>query len=185
MGEIASSGQLRVAWLKKALVTVPIVVGMGISSGRLSDSAYGNAWFDMLVKPDAMPPGAAFGIAWSILYTLQGIALAMILNARGNRLRATAVMLFVVQLALNLAWSPLFFAFHQVTAALWLIGAMFVAALTTTFVFGRIRPLAAWLMVPYLAWLCFAAALNNDYRRLNPNAEQLVPDAGSTQMGAR
>jgi translocator protein len=185
MGEIASSAQLRVAWFKKALVTVPVVLGLGILSGRLSNSGYGNAWFDMLVKPEAMPPGAAFGVAWSILYTLQGIALAMVLNARGNRLRGTAVMLFVVQLALNLAWSPLFFAFHQITAALWLIIAIFVAALATTFVFGRIRPLAAWLMVPYLAWLCFAAALNNDYRRLNPDGEALVPEAGSTQMGAR
>jgi tryptophan-rich sensory protein len=68
---------------------------------------------------------------------------------------------------------------------LWLIVVMFVAALATTLVFGRIRPLAAWLMVSYLAWLCFAAALNNDIRRLNPNAEQLAPDGGATQMGLR
>lgn len=184
MGEIASNGQLRVAWFKKALITVPIVMALGIASGRLSNSGYGNPWFDMLVKPDAMPPGWAFGVAWTILYALQGFALAIILNARGNRLRGTAVILFAVQLALNLCWSPLFFALHQVTAALWLIVAMFVAALATTFLFGRIRPVAAWLMTPYLAWLCFAGALNNDYRRLNPNAEQLVPNAGAPQMAA-
>lgn len=185
MGEIASRGQVRAGFWRRALLTVPIVLVLGIGSGRLSNSGYGNAWFDLLDKPAAMPPGWAFGVAWTILYALQGVALAMVLNARGNGLRATAVMLFVVQLALNLAWSPTFFAFHQVTAAFWLILAMFAAALATTLVFGRIRPLAAWAMVPYLVWLCFAAALNFDYDRLNPDAERLAPEAPATQMGAR
>ncbi|HEV2569341.1 TspO/MBR family protein [Sphingomonas sp.] len=182
MSEIASREQLRGALLRRALVTVPAVLLLGMLSGRLANSGYDNQWFAMLTKPEAMPPGWAFGAAWTVLYILQGLALAMILNARGNRLRGSAVTLFVVQLALNLAWSPLFFGLHQVTAALWLIGAIFLAALATTLVFGRIRPLAAWLMLPYLAWLCFAAALNNDIRRLNPDAEQLVPGFASTQI---
>jgi tryptophan-rich sensory protein len=185
MGQIASRGQVRAGFWRWALVTVPVVLGLGILSGRLSNSGYGNAWFDLLEKPAAMPPGWAFGAAWTVLYILQGIALAMVLNARGNGLRGMAVTLFVVQFAINLAWSPLFFALHQVTAAFWLIVLMFVAALATTLVFGRIRPLAAWLMVPYLAWLCFAAALNHDYDRLNLDAEQLAPEASATQMGAR
>jgi tryptophan-rich sensory protein len=185
MGQVASRGQVRAGFWRRALITVPVVLGLGILSGRLANSGYGNPWFDALVKPEAMPPGWAFGAAWTVLYILQALALAMVLNARGNGLRGMAVTLFVVQFALNLAWSPLFFAAHQVTAALWLIVVMFVAALATTLVFGRIRPLAAWLMVPYLAWLCFAAALNNDIRRLNPNAEQLAPDGGATQMGLR
>jgi tryptophan-rich sensory protein len=117
-----------------------------------------------------------------VLYILQGLALAIVLNARGNRLRPLAVVLFVVQLGLNLCWSPLFFAMHQVAAAFWLILIIFVAALATTFVFGQIRSLAAWAMVPYLAWLCFAAALNHDYRRMNPDAEQLVPGRTTTQI---
>lgn len=182
MGQIASRRQVRAGFWLRALLCVPVVLGLGMLSGRLSGSSYGNPWFDMLVKPAAMPPGWAFGVAWTALYILQGFALAMILNARGNRLRGAAIALFVVQLLLNLAWSPLFFALHQVTAALWLIGGMFIAALATTLVFARIRPVAAWLMVPYLAWLCFAAALNNDIRGLNPNAEQLAPEGGATQM---
>ena len=75
--------------------------------------------------------------------------------------------------------------FHQVTAALWLIGAMFAAGLATTVTFARVRPVAGRLLVPYLAWLCFAAALNNDIRRLNPDGQPLAPEAGATQMGAR
>ncbi len=182
MSQIASREQLRGAFLRRALVTVPVVLGLGLLSGRLSNSGYDDQWFAMLAKPEAMPPGWAFGAAWTVLYILQGLALAMILNARGNQVRGLAFALFVAQLALNLAWSPLFFGLHQVTAALWLIGAIFVAALATTLVFARIRPVAAWLMVPYLAWLCFAAALNNDIRRLNRDAEQLVPGFASTQI---
>lgn len=182
MGQIASRGQVRAGFWRWALLAVPIVLGLGTLSGRLSNSGYGNAWFDALVKPAAMPPGWAFGAAWTVLYILQGLALAMVLNARGNRLRGTAVTLFVVQFAVNLTWSPLFFAAHQISFALLLIAVMFLAALATTFMFGRIRPLAAWLMVPYLAWLCFAAALNNDIRRLNPDADALAPAAPTPQM---
>ena len=185
MGQLASREQVRASLWRKMVVAVPVVLLLGMASGRLSSSGYGNPWFDALVKPEAMPPGWAFGAAWTVLYMLQGVALALILNARGNRLRGTAIILFVMQLALNLAWSPLFFRLHQVAAALWLIGAMFLAGLVTTLAFARIRPVAGWLMVPYLAWLCFAAALNNDIRQLNPNAEQLAPMETGTQMGAR
>jgi len=185
MGELASREQVRGAFWRKALVAVPVVLLLGMASGRLSNSGYGNPWFDQLVKPEAMPPGWAFGAAWTALYVLLGLAFAMILNARGNQLRGKAIALFVAALALNLAWSPLFFRLHQVTAALWLIGAMFLAGLATTLIFARIRPLAGWLLVPYLAWLCFAAALNNDIRRLNPKGQPLAPEGGATQMGAR
>lgn len=183
MGEIASRSQIGFSLFRRAVIVIPLVLLLGIASGRLAGSGYDNAWFAVLRKPDAMPPGAVFGAAWSLLYILQGLALAIVLNARGNRLRALAIILFVVQLALNLAWSPLFFAMHQVMPAFWLVVGIFVAALATTLVFGQIRPLAAWLMLPYLAWLCFAAALNHDIARLNPGAERLVPGSLSTQIG--
>ena len=97
-----------------------------------------------------------------------------VLVTRGARLRGLAVLLFFGQLALNLAWPIYFFRMHQVSGAFYLLVAVFVAAFATTIVFGRIRPLAAWLMVPYLAWLCFASVLNKQIDELNPNAEQLV-----------
>jgi tryptophan-rich sensory protein len=71
---------------------------------------------------------------------------------------------------------------HQVSSALFLLVAIFVAALATTLMFGRIRPAAAWLMVPYLVWLCFAGVLNWEIDRLNPNASTLVPSSPSAQM---
>ena len=176
MNQLASRGQLRMSYVRWALVTVPALVFLGFLSGRASQSGFGNPWFDALVKPAIMPPGWAFGLAWTILYIMFGLALAMVLNARGNRFRWIAVTLFVVAFALNLAWSPLFFAAHKVVAALILIACMFVFAFATTIAFGRVRAAAAWLMVPYLGWLCFAAiAQFSDSPASIPNAETLVP----------
>jgi tryptophan-rich sensory protein len=78
----------------------------------------------------------------------------------------------------------LFFGQHQVTAAFYLILAILAAALATTIVFGRIRPLAAWLLVPYLAWLSFAEILNYQFDQLNPDAERLYVPAVTSEIGA-
>ncbi len=182
MSEIASSSQLRMSLIRWAMVTVPATVFLGFLSGRLSNSGFGNPWYDALVKPAAQPPGWAFGAAWSVLYVMLGVALALVLNARGNRFRNYAVALFAVAFVANLAWSPLFFAAHQVFAACFLILFMFAFALATTIAFGRVRTSAAWLMVPYLAWLCFAAALNWQTHVLNPDAETLAPARPVTQI---
>ncbi len=182
MGEIASSAQLRMSFLRWALVTIPLILLLGIASGQLSGSGYGNPWFDALEKPEFMPPGWVFGVVWTILYVLMGLALAYILGARGARGRALAIGLFVTQLVLNLAWSPLFFAAHQVTAALVLLVVLFIVAAVTTARFHRIRTTAGKLMLPYLAWLILAIALNFETMRLNPDAESLAPGSGTTQI---
>jgi translocator protein len=106
----------------------------------------------------------------------------MILNARGNRYRGYAVALFAVAFVLNLAWSPLFFAAHQVVAAFVLLLFMLIFAILTTIAFGQVRTAAAWLMVPYLMWLCFAGILNWQVHELNPDAERLAPAGPSTQI---
>lgn len=180
--EIASKGQLRLAFLRWAIVTVPFVLLLGFASGRLVSSGDENLWYQMLQKPAETPSGWVFPVAWTILYVMIGLALAMIVNARGSRLRGLALTLFAAQLAGNLAWSPLFFGAHQVFWALVLIVAIFVLAFATTLVFGRIRKGAAWLMVPYLAWLSFAGVLNYQIHRMNPNAEALVPAQQAPQI---
>jgi tryptophan-rich sensory protein len=168
--------------LRYALVTVPLVLLLGTLSGRLANSGYGNPWFDALVKPALMPPGAVFGIAWTILYILLGLALAIILHAHGARGRGLALGLFVGQLLINYAWSPIFFAQHKVGLALTLILVMLVLAAATTVLFARIRRTAGLLMLPYLAWLCFAAYLNYQIDVLNPDAERLVPGEASADI---
>ncbi len=182
MSELASSGQLRAAYLRWALVTVPLVVVLGFVSGALSNSGSANRWYMLLDKPWFQPPNWAFPVAWTILYVMLGLSLAMILNARGARLRGRAIGMFVLAFALNLSWSPVFFGLHQPRIALFIIAAMFGTALTTTFLFGRIRTAAAWLLVPYLVWLCFASLINFEIIRLNPNAEGLVVEPSGTQI---
>ncbi|MGV3480000.1 MAG: TspO/MBR family protein [Sphingobium sp.] len=182
MSEIASKGQLRWSFARWALLCVPLVLLLGIASGQLANSGYGNPWFDALVKPAIMPPGWAFGAAWTILYVLMGLALAMILNARGAAGRSLAIALFVAQFLLNLAWSPIFFAAHQVGTALLVILAMLVLAVATTVAFRRVRPAAAALLLPYLAWLCFAATLNYQIGALNPDAATLAPSTPKAQI---
>lgn len=182
MNEIASPGQLRLAYLRWALVTVPAIVFLGFLSGKLANSGFGNRWFDALLKPAAMPPGWAFGVAWTILYVLMALAFAMVLHARGARGRGAAITLFLVQLVMNLTWSPLFFRAHQVGQALFLLVALFLVVAATTLLFWRIRRLAGVLLLPYLAWLAFASFLNYEIDRLNPDAETLVAPALKTQI---
>src|SRR3712207_2705037 len=102
-------------WGKVALVTVPAIVLAGSASGWLSGSGYGNSWFAALDKPMFMPPGWLFGVVWPILYVLLGISLAMILAERPSQRRRNALILFFAQLALNFAWSPIFFAAHDIS----------------------------------------------------------------------
>src|SRR5574338_1283601 len=157
-------------WPKVALLTVPLIVLAGSASGWLSNSGYGNDWFDGLLKPAFMPPGWAFGAAWTTLYVLMGIAVAMILAAPSSRQRRLGLILFFVQLVINFAWSPVFFGAHDIVLGKYMIVVMLVIALAAASQFRRIRPIAGWLLVPYLLWLCFAFALNSSIDRLNPGA---------------
>ena len=161
-------------WWRYALVTVPAIVLAGALSGWVSNSGYGNAWFDSLDKPFFMPPGWTFGVVWPVLYVLLGIALALILAEPPSDARRKALVLFFVQLALNFAWSPLFFAAHAIQVALVTIFVMAAVAAMAARQFWQIHRLAGALMLPYLAWLCFAAALNAAIGRLNPGADALL-----------
>ncbi|WP_326524873.1 TspO/MBR family protein [Sphingomonas sp.] len=182
MSEIASRGQLRMSFLRWAMVTVPLILLLGFASGRLVPSGEENAWYAALVKPALTPPGFVFPVAWTTLYVCLGLALAMIADARGARGRGIAIALFALQFAANLAWTPLFFGAHKVVAAAALIGAMLVLSIGVTFLFARIRKAAAWLMVPYMVWISFAGMLTLGIHQLNPDAEDLVPASSTTQI---
>jgi tryptophan-rich sensory protein len=174
---LASRAQLRGAFLRRALFIVPGVLLLGFLSGRAAGSGPGNPWFDALVKPDIYPPPAAFGIVWSILYVLMGLAAAMIASAHGARGRGAALGLFAVQLVFNLAWTPVFFALHQMRWALGVIAVLDVLVVLTIIAFWRIRPLAGALLLPYLAWILFATALTWQFIQANPDADGAAPAA--------
>lgn len=171
MSELASPGQLRAALLRWTLFLSPLFLVLGFLSGALSGSGSANPWFADLVKPSLYPAPATFGIVWSLLYLLMGLALALIVTARGAAGRSLAISVFILQFALNLAWSPLFFALHLIQAALVLLVVLDVTVIACVLLFGRIRPLAAGLLLPYLAWCLFATALNWQFLEANPAAD--------------
>ena len=185
MGEVALQGQLRMALARRVFVTVPLVVLLGLLSGALSNGGGANRWYAALQKPWFQPSNAAFPIAWTALYVLLGVAVAIVLNARGSRFRGYALALFVVAFAVNLAWSPVFFVLHRTVLGFAVLVGMLAAAIATTIAFWRVRQSAGLLMLPYLAWLCFAGALNWEIIRLNPDADGLVVDGAATQIEIR
>jgi translocator protein len=153
-----------------ALITVPALIGFGSFSSWLAGSRYASPWFASLSKPFFMPPEWLFGFVWPVLYALLGIALALILKERQTRRRHNALLLFFAQLILTYAWAPIFFGTHDIQSALIAILVATAMAAIAAGQFLRIRPLAGYLMVPHLAWLCFMAALTNTIARLNPGA---------------
>jgi len=171
---LASKAQLRRGFWRRALVTVPVVVLLGFGSAMVAPAGDQNPWFTALAKPAIQPPNIAFPIAWTILYVLMGLALALVLSARGARGRTAAILLFVVQLAVNLIWSPIFFRFHQIDLALIVIVALAVLVAITMVAFWRVRALAGLMLLPYLVWVCFASVLFSQVRDLNPDAEKIA-----------
>lgn len=164
----------RKSWWKIAIVSVIAIELLGGLSGWVSNSGYGNGWFDALQKPSFMPPGWTFGVVWPILYALMGIAVAMILVEPPSPRRQAALTLFFIQLVLNFAWSPIFFAAHDITTAKIVIFVMAATAAAAAGQFLRLRRAAGLLMTPYLAWLIFAATLNASIEQLNPGAGKFL-----------
>jgi tryptophan-rich sensory protein len=166
---MAEGAQAR-SWSRIAIVACPVILLLGLASGWLANSGYGNRWFDALDKPFFMPPAWAFPAAWTILYVLMGVAVAMILALPKSPERRSALVLFFVQLALNFAWSPIFFAAHDIVLAKWVIFIMTAIAALAAGRFMRLNRPAGLLLIPYLAWLVFAATLTSSIDALNPGA---------------
>ncbi len=176
MNRLASPAQLRASFIRWSLFLVPVIVMLGFLSGQVAGSGEGNPWFDALNKPEIYPPGYIFGIVWSILYVMMGISFALVCSAWGSRYRGWAILAFVLQFALNLAWSPVFFAMHDIRAALAVIIVLDAALLITIILFWRVRLSAGILLLPYLAWVLFATVLNWQFLQANPNADEIVED---------
>jgi tryptophan-rich sensory protein len=170
MNRLASPAQLRASFFRWALFLVPLVLLLGFMSGKVGSSA-DSPWFAALTKPATFPPPATFGIVWTVLYAMMGVAIALVCAAWGARFRAAAITMFVVQLLINLAWSPVFFGLHEIKIALAVILALDVVVLITIALFWRVRRLAGWLMVPYVLWILFATVLNWQFLELNPQAD--------------
>ena len=175
MNRLASSAQLRASFIRWSLFIVPAVLLLGYLSGQLAGSGEGNAWFSGLAKPGLFPPGATFAIVWPILYVMMGLAFAAVCSAFGSRFRVPAIIAFVIQFALNLLWSPMFFGWHQIGLALAVIVALDVMVVITLYLFWKVRRWAGLMLLPYLAWILFATLLTLQFLQLNPGYETVEP----------
>ncbi len=124
-------------------------------------------WYEQIAKPAWTPPGWLFAPVWTVLYGMMAIAAWMVWREHGFGGAQGALLLFVVQLGLNAMWSWLFFGLQRPGLALFDIVALWCAILLTVIAFRRHDQTAAALMVPYLAWVTFAMALNFELWRLN------------------
>ena len=124
-------------------------------------------WYEGLRKPAWRPPDWAFGPVWTALYAAMAVAAWLVWRRRHTHRVGPPLGLFGLQLALNLAWSGLFFALRSPGLAFTEVVLLWAAILATTAAFARVSRAAAWLLVPYLTWTTYAAALNLALWRLN------------------
>jgi len=125
-------------------------------------------WYQTIEKPPWTPPGWVFGPVWTYLYLSMGFAAWIVWGQRAKQRVGTAMLLFGIQLALNLVWSGLFFGLQLPMVAFWEITLLWLAILATLISFWRIRRGAGLLLIPYLVWVTYASALNLAIWRLNP-----------------
>jgi tryptophan-rich sensory protein len=162
-------------WVLLAGYLVAVFAVAGVTGGLTAPAI--PTWYAGLAKPGFNPPNWVFGPVWTLLYLMMAVA-AWRVHIRtaagqiaaavsGGVSRSTALAAWWVQLALNAAWSVLFFRFHQIGGALVDIVLLLVAIAVTISLFWRINRTAAWLLVPYVAWVGYATALNYEIWRLN------------------
>lgn len=113
-----------------------------------------------IIQPPLSPPSIVFPIVWSILFALMGIGAARVYLAPPSFARTRSLLLFLLQLAFNFFWSIIFFNFQAFGFALIWLAALWVLILLMILSFRQVDPLAAWLQLPYLLWVTFAAYLN-------------------------
>lgn len=152
------------------ILCLALCLGVGVTAGYFTAQGI-PVWYANLVKPAWTPPNAVFPVVWNILYALMGVSLFLLWDRTpAGRQRSRAVMLFLVQLALNWAWSPTFFTLHWVWAALAIIVAMALAIVLTMRAAWPVNRWAALLLLPYLAWVLYASTLNAGIGVLNRGA---------------
>ena len=151
----------------KLIISILICETTGIASGLIANTGM-NAWFDALNKPSWNPPAFLFAPVWTFLYLLMGISLWLIWkSAAPVAQKSNAIILFSLQLFLNFWWSIIFFKFHSPAFALVDIILLLILILFTIISFSKLSKPAAWLLVPYIAWVSFATILNYSIWVLN------------------
>ena len=146
-------------------LALPLAIG-GISSYLVRNEMDGD-WFNTLAKPPFNPPSYLFGPVWTALYILMGVSMFLIWNTPKTKLRQKALAIFGIQLFFNFWWSILFFSFHTIFLSVVDILVMWFLIIFMITLFKKIKPVTAYLQIPYLLWVTFATVLNISIWYLN------------------
>jgi translocator protein len=136
--------------------------------GALATTPKIPTWYAALNKPSFTPPNYVFPIVWNILYAMMAISLWRLWQAAASPERNRAIAYFLIQLTANLTWSWIFFGAQSINGGLANIVALDIALIITIFTAWKADRFAAALLLPYLAWIGYATALNAEIARLNP-----------------
>lgn len=153
--------------IARFLFCISISLSAGII-GNLTTAESVAGWYQKLQKPSFTPPDWLFGPVWTLLYVLMGIAAYLVWRAGlQNKLVRIGLIIFTLQLLLNLMWSLVFFGLNSPFGALLDIVCLWLTILAAIFCFYKVSTVAGWLMVPYLVWVSFAVILNFQIWRMN------------------
>ncbi|NCP12904.1 MAG: tryptophan-rich sensory protein [Sphingomonadales bacterium] len=180
MNILASPAQLRASFIRWALFMVPSILLIGFAAGQLGGP--NTPWFAGLAKPAIYPPPAVFGIVWTALFVMIGLALALVASAWGAHGRGLALFAFAIHFAVTQAWTAVFFGMQDMTTGLMVLGFGTVSLLIAMALIWRVRRNAALLLLPYLAWLCFAGVLNYQFIAANPQGGDQGADGAEIRV---
>jgi translocator protein len=150
-----------------AILFIVLCEGAGFIGSFVTFPAI-TGWYQTLIKPSFNPPNWIFGPVWTLLYAFMGIALYLVWKEGLTQKSKTAIIIFAVQLILNILWSYLFFYFKSPGLAFIEIIVLWFAILLTIVKFYAISKPAGLILIPYLAWVSFASLLNFYVFKLNP-----------------
>lgn len=150
----------------KLIVSLIIPLSVGAVAGMFTSQAV-PTWYASLNRPSFSPPNWVFGPVWTSLYILLGISFFLIWKESSSPKRNLAIKIFAIQMLLNFAWSFIFFYFNMIGIALIEIILLWFSIVAMIYLFYKIKPLAAYLNIPYLLWVSFASILNVGYYFLN------------------
>lgn len=145
---------------------VALCLGIGALGAAITATSV-KTWYAALAKPSFNPPNAVFGPVWTVLYVMMAIAAWRVWRKADRETLRGPLALFALQLALNLGWSVAFFGLERIGPAVAVILVLELAVVATALAFRPIDRIAAWLLVPYVAWVGFATILNIAIWRLN------------------
>ena len=150
----------------KLSISLLLPLSVGAVAGIFTSKSV-STWYTTLNRPSISPPNCVFGPVWTSLYILLGISFFLIWRENSSRYKKLAVKVFLIQMLLNFLWSFIFFYLNLIGIALIEIILLWIAIAAMIYLFYKVKPIAAYLNIPYLLWVTFATILNSGYYFLN------------------